>query len=139
MTMENDKYVDESWKDAVASEKKHQPQQDPVINPASTQPLPESSPQNTQEDQAEYGQLNFLNYISSLVFQTMIFLGEIPNPITNQIEKNLRQAKLIIDTLAILREKTKGNLNKQEEDMLNGALYELQMHYVELFNQESKV
>ena len=124
--MEDDKYVDESWKENVANQ------------PASPEPPTQTSPQNPQEDQTEYGELNFLNYISSLVFQTMIFLGEIPNPISNQIEKNLRQAKLIIDTLAILREKTKGNLNKQEDDMLNGALYELQTHYVELFNQEGK-
>ncbi len=137
--MENDKYVDESWKEAVASEKQHQPQPDPGGNPASVQPSSEHLSENPEEDQAECGELNFLNYISSLVFQTMIFLGEIPNPISQQTEKNLRQAKLIIDTLAVLREKTKGNLNKQEEDMINGALYELQLRYVDLFKQEGKI
>ena len=46
----------------------------------------------------------------------MIFLGEMPNPITNQVEKNLKQAKFLIDTLVILRDKTKGNLSKEEDD-----------------------
>ena len=136
--MEDDKYVDESWKENVASEKQHPPVEAAANQPSSSEPSTQISPENSQEDHAEYGELNFLNYISSLVFQTMIFLGEIPNPMSNQIEKNLRQAKLIIDTVSILREKTKGNLNKQEEEMLNGALYELQTHYVELFNQEGK-
>ena len=128
--MPDDKYVDESWKDAIAGEKEKK--SEPLIGG-------EASAPSQEESEAEYGELNFLNYLSSLVFQTMIFLGDMPNPITNQPEKNLRQAKFLIDTLALLREKTKGNLNKQEEDLLNGSLYELQMRYVEVFNQEGKV
>ena len=62
----------------------------------------------------------------------MIFLGEMPNPITNKIEKNLKQAKFLIDTLVILRDKTKGNLSKEEDDLLNGSIYELQLRYVDL-------
>ena len=77
-------------------------------------------------------QLDFFNYIASLGFQTMIFLGEMPNPITNQVEKNLKQAKFLIDTLVILRDKTKGNLSKEEDDLLNGSIYELQLRYVDL-------
>ncbi len=76
--------------------------------------------------------LDFFNYIASLGFQTMIFLGEMPNPITNQTEKNLKQAKFLIDTLVILRDKTKGNLSKEEDDLLNGSIYELQLRYVDL-------
>lgn len=127
--MEDEKYVDESWKDAVSSEK---------ANKADSPSAEGSAPVTGEGEEAEYGQLNFLNYLSSLVFQAMIFLGDMPNPISNQTEKNLRQAKFLIDTLALLREKTKGNLTKQEEDLLNGSLYELQMRYVEVFNQEGQ-
>jgi hypothetical protein len=81
---------------------------------------------------AEEPQLDFFNYIASLGFQTMIFLGEMPNPITKQTEKNLKQAKFLIDTLVILRDKTKGNLSKEEDDLLNGSIYELQLRYVDL-------
>ena len=121
--MSDEKYVDESWKDAVASDKEKI-----VAAPSSAQP--DSTPK-AQTDQ-DYGELNFLNYLSSLVFQSMIFLGDVPNPVTNQPEKNLKQAKFLIDTLSLLREKTKGNLTKQEEDLLNGSLYELQMRYVDV-------
>jgi len=97
------------------------------------QPLA-SSPQTPKEESTPQTepQLDFFNYIASLGFQTMIFLGEMPNPITNQVEKNLKQAKFLIDTLIILRDKTKGNLSKEEDDLLNGSIYELQMRYVDL-------
>lgn len=128
--MPDDKYVDESWKDAVSSEKIDKPD-----SPSSEG----SAPVTGEGEEAEYGELNFLNYLSSLVFQAMIFLGDMPNPVTQQPEKNLRQAKFLIDTLALLREKTKGNLNKQEEELLNGSLYELQMRYVDILKQEGKL
>ena len=98
------------------------------------QPLASSfeKPQDDAAKTAEEPQLDFFNYVASLGFQTMIFLGEMPNPITNQVEKNLKQAKFLIDTLIILRDKTKGNLCKEEDDLLNGSIYELQMRYVEL-------
>ena len=99
------------------------------------QPLasrPKSSEAEEPKDAAAGPKLDFFNYIASLGFQTMIFLGETPNPITNQIEKNLKQAKFLIDTLIILRDKTKGNLSKEEDDLLNGSIYELQLRYVEL-------
>ena len=101
------------------------------------QPLA-SSPKTPQEGPAEKTtaegepQLDFFNYIASLGFQAMIFLGEMPNPMTNKVEKNLKQAKFLIDTLIILRDKTKGNLSKEEDDLLNGSIYELQLRYVEL-------
>jgi len=98
------------------------------------QPLA-STPETPKEEAAPAGaepQLDFFNYIASLGFQTMIFLGEMPNPMTNQTEKNLKQAKFLIDTLVILRDKTKGNLSKEEDDLLNGSIYEQQISYVDL-------
>ncbi len=102
---------------------------------ASSGPEPKETPAQAEVTGVKPGaepQLDFFNYIASLGFQTMIFLGEMPNPITNQVEKNLKQAKFLIDTLIILRDKTKGNLTKEEEDLLNGSIYELQLRYVDL-------
>ena len=140
--MDREKYVDESWKDSVAHEKELQKdtnektssdfQRDSgLINPASEPAAPEG-----QHDQ-NLMEVNFINYISSLVFQTMIFLGELPNPVTNETEKNFDQAKFLIDTLIMMREKTKGNLTKNEEDLLNSSIYELQMRYVDLTAKEN--
>ena len=45
------------------------------------------------------------NYIISLGYQAMVFMGEVENPASKLIEKNLPQAKFIIDILVMLREK----------------------------------
>ena len=83
------------------------------------QPL-SANPKGELEGEEAEPQLDFFNYIASLGFQAMIFLGEVPNPITNTQEKNLKQAKFLIDTLTLLRDKTSGNLNQEEAELLNG-------------------
>ena len=100
------------------------------------QPLP-SSEEKQDLDPDQEPQLDFFNYIASLGFQAMIFLGEVPNPITNEVDKNLKQAKFLIDTMSVIREKTTGNLTKEEAELLNGSIYELQLRYVEAVKKES--
>lgn len=99
------------------------------------QPL-QSEPQDTQDPSQPEPELDFFNYVASLGFQAMIFLGEVPNPISQQVEKNLKQAKFLIDTLVIIREKTVGNLTKEEGELLNGSIFELQRRYVEIAKEQ---
>ncbi len=68
----------------------------------------------------------------TLMFSAAVlqYLGITPNPLTNKTEKNLPMAKQTIDTLEILKQKTKGNLDNEEEKLLESLLYELRMHYV---------
>ncbi len=79
---------------------------------------------------------DFLNYIKSLALQAMIFMGIASNPVTNQIEQNLKQAKLLLDTLGMLQKKTEGNLTQQEKDALNNSVYELKQKYEEIIREE---
>lgn len=160
MEKKYEKYVDESWKESAAQEKERLDAHDSQLQakrsaevPAGEQNKPQTQSKAPTQDEHyhDHGhdhdhpseeeladpQINFLNYLSSLGYQAMIFLGQIPHPATNQTEKNLEQAKYVIDTLAMLRTKTKGNLSKQEEDLLNATLYELQMRYVELVGAAS--
>jgi len=144
--MDKEKFVDESWKDSVDKEKKDpSSKQDKKIfvgdsfdkGSEDTPSAQATQPQAGQEKEAPGAiEVNFINYMTSLIFQTMVFLGEIPNPMTNKEDVNLPQAKLIIDTLLLLREKTKGNLSKEEENILNGSLYELQLKFVEILNKK---
>ena len=92
-------------------------------------PLPTTQPQEEAPADVE---LDFFNYIASLSFQAMVFLGEVPNPITNQTEKNIKQAKFLIDTLVLIREKTMGNLTKEEGELLHGSIFELQRKYINI-------
>ena len=123
--MDDGKHVDESWKDSVTKEKEG-------VNGGSPHDCGEGC--DCGQDQAEI-EVSFLNHIMSLGYQAMIFLGEAPHPMTGQTEKNLRQAKFLIDTLQLLKDKTKGNLTSQEEQLLSSSLYELQMKYVEVSKQ----
>lgn len=72
---------------------------------------------------------DFNLFISSLSMQVMILLGEIDSPFTHKKEVNLDQAKYVIDTIAMLKEKTGGNLNEDELNFVDNILYELRMKY----------
>jgi len=127
--MNKEKHVDESWKENASMEKDQ------------NEGLNEEKKDHTCNDSCEHDafKMNFFNYVTSLAFQAMIFLGEIPNPMDdNKIEKNLKQAKFLIDTLILLKEKTKGNLTKEEDEVLNSAVYELEMKYVDQLNSAEK-
>lgn len=146
--MEREKYIDESWKETVAQEKsekklgeKNSAADPKIVSQEHVSSDTEIDHAASDEPTADYThplQMNFLNYLTSLGFQAMIFLGEIPHPATNEYEKNLDQAKLLIDTLLMLREKTKGNLTREEENILNASVYELQTKYLGILEKEEK-
>ena len=74
----------------------------------------------------------FTFFLTTLGLQASIFLGDIPSPVTNKKEQNLNQAKFLIDTIYMLKEKTKGNLNEEESKLLENLLHELQLRYAEV-------
>ena len=75
--------------------------------------------------------VEFLTLIASFTTSGMIGLGKIPNPVNNKIERNLEQAKHSIDILLMLKEKTKGNLTPDEDKVLNNAIADLQINYIQ--------
>ena len=123
--MNRDKHVDESWKDSVAGEKEAKHSHGDNCGCGHSHGEAETG------DGVDSMEINFINYISSLAFQALIFLGELPNPLDDsKIEKNLPQAKFLIDTLVMIREKTKNNLSPEEENLISATVYELQMKFV---------
>jgi hypothetical protein len=82
------------------------------------------------QDSFNIPQADFSFFITTLALQASIFLGSIPNPATNQKEENLEQAKFIIDTLGMLKDKTTGNLTSDEKNLLENVLSDLRMQYV---------
>ncbi|MBI2341147.1 MAG: DUF1844 domain-containing protein [Deltaproteobacteria bacterium] len=82
--------------------------------------------------------LNFTAFIMSLVGSAHVHLGIMPNPATNKTERNVGMAKQTIDLLDVLKEKTKGNLTKDEEELFEHMLFELRMKYIEESKKEAK-
>jgi len=74
--------------------------------------------------------VNFASFLISLGTQAFMHLGDIPNPTTQQREKDLPAAKQMIDLLGMLQEKTKGNLDADEERLLQQLLLDLRLRYV---------
>ncbi len=74
--------------------------------------------------------INFSTFILSLNSSALVQLGLIEDPATGKKEKNLPLAKQTIDIIGMLDEKTKGNLNEDEDRMLKTLLYDLRMMYV---------
>jgi len=76
--------------------------------------------------------VTFSTFVLGLSTQALLHLGEIPNPMTHALERDLGAAKHVIDILGILQEKTRSNLEPGEESLLDSVLYDLRMRYVEL-------
>jgi len=74
--------------------------------------------------------LDFPSFILSLWTSALIQMGEIEDPIRRKKDKNLTAAKQTIDLIAMLQEKTKGNLSEQEQNIVTQVLYDLRMKYV---------
>ncbi len=76
--------------------------------------------------------VTFSTFVLGLSTQALLHLGEIPNPMTHALERDLGAAKHVIDILGVLQEKTRSNLEAGEESLLDSVLYDLRMRYVEL-------
>jgi Domain of unknown function (DUF1844) len=73
----------------------------------------------------------FIEFVMMQAQNAALFLGQIPNPQTGKAEVNLEVARMFIDQLAMIEEKTRGNLTKDETTVLRNALSSLQMAFVE--------
>ena len=78
-----------------------------------------------------YPRVDFSTFVFSLSSSALAHLGEMPNPENGQQEVNLPLAKQTIDILAMLEEKTRGNLTPVEEQQLKDFLFEVRMKYVQ--------
>jgi len=74
----------------------------------------------------------FIEFVMMHAQNAALFLGQIPNPKTGEGEVNLEIAKMFIDQLAMIQEKTRGNLTNEESTVLRNALSNLQMAFVEV-------
>jgi hypothetical protein len=85
--------------------------------------------QNESSD--DLPELNFSTFVISLSTQALMHLGEIPDPITGKVASDFPVAKQMIDIIGMLGEKTRGNLDPGERQLMEDVLYDLRMRYVE--------
>lgn len=113
---DNQKKVDETWKEAVHKETDALKKDEAFVPP----------------------EPDFSFFVTTLALQASIALGAMPNPATKKTETDLTQAKFLIDTLGIIQAKTQGNLTQEEQKLLDNLVYELKLRYVQA-QQEKRV
>ena len=126
MTDRSDKpkiIIDEDWKTQVERER-----ESARIEPKEASAQDSAGEPADAEFQLPPASFEFL--ITSLATQTMAALGQIPDPMTNEAKVSLTYARLQIDLLRMLQDKTKGNLTPPESEMLETALHQLRLLYV---------
>ena len=112
--------------EAPAEEKDERPE-------SGTQKEEKAEPEAAAE-QAEhmpFPEINFSTFIFSLNTSALLHLGEVPDPATGKQQEDLAMAKQTIDLIAMLEEKTRGNLTSDEENLVKHILYDLRLRYVQ--------
>ena len=100
--------------------------------------VPKASEPSREKQQAKFPggesaplpDIDFSTFIFSLSSSAMLHLGLMENPYTKTIDKNLPLAKQTIDIISMLKDKTKGNLSDEEENLITHLLTELRFKYV---------
>ena len=110
--------IDDDWKSQVAAEKEAL-QREAEEQPSKEVPQPGEMPPASLE-----------MLLTMFASEAMIALGQLPNPANNELTLSLDHARYAIDMLEMLQEKTKGNLEPNEEKMLEDLLHQLRMLFV---------
>ncbi|NOZ41140.1 MAG: DUF1844 domain-containing protein [Planctomycetes bacterium] len=111
--------IDDDWKSQVAAEKEALKQEATTESPAGEPPM--------QMPPASFEML-----VTTLATEAMVALGQFPNPATQEVSLSPDHASYAIDMLAMLEEKTKGNLSPAEEKMMTELLHQLRMMFVQV-------
>jgi hypothetical protein len=93
----------------------------------------ENETPNLSKDQQQ--QLLFMMLVQQHQQIAMMGMGKLKNPSTDRIERDMSSARFAIDTLAMLQQFTKGNLQKELEDYLTHTLSTLRLNYVDEINE----
>jgi len=92
------------------------------------------------EHQHDADSISFAAFVLSLAHTAAVHFGDIPDPVSGQqSEVNLAAAQQMIDILALLEEKTRGNLTAEERQLLDQILYELRLRFVEASKPQSRI
>lgn len=124
--------IDTDWKSQAQAEKDR-------LEQAAVAKKPKAAPGTPGSDGApEDDKVRFEDVVALLASQSLSYLGYFPDPRTGQAVVSLEYAKLHIDMLGIIEEKTKGNLSEAEATALTRTVSELRMAFVEVQSAVAK-
>lgn len=108
----------------------------PSTHESNDEPLDGELENAGSTDQADLPNIDFTTFVLSLSHSALVNLGDAPSPVDGRRDENLPMARQTIDLLALLEQKTNGNLTGEEERVLQQALYDLRLRYVEVSREK---
>ncbi len=124
--------IDDDWKSQVAAEKEALKKDVEEPQPAS-EPAQDASASGEASPQMPPATFEML--VTTLATEAMIAMGQFPNPANQELTVSPEQASYAIDMLAMLKEKTKGNLTTEEDTMITDMLHQLRMMFITVQGQ----
>lgn len=127
--------IDSDWKAQAQAEKERLAA---ASKPAPPPPGAAAAGQAGEGGRAPGEPIGFKDLLSLLISQALSAMGAFPDPRTGRAMVALDLAKVYIDMLGVLEEKTKGNLTTDESTLLTRAVNELRMEFVEISREVAK-
>jgi hypothetical protein len=117
--------IDEDWKSQVQAEK----EQAAKAKVATADIKATTAPVDMTD--APIPPASFELLLTMLATEALVAMGQVPHPVTGERQAQRNQATYLIDTLDVLREKTKGNLSADEQQLLESILHQLRMLFIQ--------
>ena len=83
--------------------------------------------------------ISFVGFVVSLAHTAYVHFGDVPDPASGTAERNLVGAQQIIDILTLIEEKTRGNLTVEERQVIEQALYELRLRFLQVSEDAPRI
>jgi hypothetical protein len=135
--------IDEDWKTQVQRERAEMrdKKDEEVGEPGEVELAPSTdagseASETMAFDPGEMPTASIHMLVTTLATQALAAMGQIPDPLSGEAQVSLPFAKYQIDLLAVLKEKTSGNLDTEENAILEGAIHQLRMVYIELESRQ---
>lgn len=123
--------VDEDWKSQVEAERRAAAE---AAQSGQTDRQPGGQQPGGHEAPGTMPPASLDTLVSTLATEAMVSMGQLPHPATGHAAVNLDQARYFVDTLAVIQQKTQGNLTPEESQGLEAVLHQLRMLYVGVKN-----
>jgi uncharacterized protein DUF1844 len=124
--------IDEDWKSQVEAER----EQAAKGKSAPAAPAANEGPSESADPPMPPASFEML--LTTLATEALMALGQVPHPITGKVEVKRNQAKFLIDTVDVLRQKTAGNLSNTEQQVIDSLLHQMRLVFVQTADAPAK-
>jgi hypothetical protein len=119
--------IDEDWKSQVEAERAEAAK----AKPATTETPAVTGKDSAKESDPPMPPASFEMLLTTLATEALVALGQVPHPVTGKMEAHRNQAKFLIDTVDVLRQKTAGNLTTSEQQVIDSLLHQMRLVFVQ--------